>query len=139
MKTIIEQRKRRLQDIDTGEYIEAEQITKISGKKSFWKIFLMDFLQILGGFEYKQLDVLIYILEHTNPTTNTYIGTYRATAERAGVSYNTTYRTIKLLQDKGMMTKVQNGLYHINPQIMLRGDKYQARLMLDYIADDTDT
>lgn len=139
MQTIIEHRKRRLQDIDTGEYIEADQITKISEKKSFWKIYLMDFLQILGGFEYKQLDTLIYILEHTNPTTNTYIGTYRTTAKCAGVSYDTVCKTIKLLQDKGMMSKIQNGLYHINPQIMLRGDKYQARLMLDYIADDTNT
>ena len=38
----------------------------------------MDFLQVLGGFEYKQLDVLVYILEHTEAANNTFIGTYRS-------------------------------------------------------------
>ena len=31
-----------------------------------------------GRFEYKQLDVLIYILEHTEAANNTFIGTYRS-------------------------------------------------------------
>ena len=35
-------------------------------------------LQVLGGFEYKQLDVLVYILEHTEAANNTFIGTYRS-------------------------------------------------------------
>ena len=65
-QTLIGSQRKRLIDEDTGERIEVEQITKRAlGQKQFWKIYLMDVLQVLGGFEYKQLDVLIYILEHT--------------------------------------------------------------------------
>ena len=59
-QTLIGQQRKRLVDQDTGEVIEVDQITKRAlGQKQFWKIYLMDFLQVLGGFEYKQLDVLI--------------------------------------------------------------------------------
>lgn len=78
-QTLIGQQRKRLVDQDTGEVIEVDQITKRAlGQKQFWKIYLMDFLQVLGGFEYKQLDVLIYILEHTEAANNTFIGTYRS-------------------------------------------------------------
>ena len=71
-QTLIGQQRKRLVDQDTGEVIEVDQITKRAlGQKQFWKIYLMDFLQVLGGFEYKQLDVLIYILEHTEAANNT--------------------------------------------------------------------
>ena len=65
----------------------------------------MDFLQVLGGFEYKQLDVLIYILEHTEAANNTFIGTYRSLEKNVGVSYDTVRRTITLLQGKGFLKK----------------------------------
>ena len=97
-QTLIGQQRKRLQDLDTGEYIEVDQITKRAlGQKQFWKIYLMDFLQVLGGFEYKQLDVLIYILEHTEAANNTFIGTYRSLEKNVGVSYDTVAKTIKLL------------------------------------------
>ena len=80
-QTLIGTQKKRLQDLDTGEYIEVDQITKRAlGQKAFWKVYLIDFLQVLGVLDSKQIDVLIYILEHTKPSDNTYIGTYRKTA-----------------------------------------------------------
>ena len=101
-QTLIGQQRKRLVDQDTGEVIEVDQITKRAlGQKQFWKIYLMDFLQVLGGFEYKQLDVLIYILEHTEAANNTFIGTYRSLEKNVGVSYDTVRRTITLLQGKG--------------------------------------
>ena len=96
-QTLIGQQRKRLVDQDTGEVIEVDQITKRAlGQKQFWKIYLMDFLQVLGGFEYKQLDVLIYILEHTEAANNTFIGTYRSLEKNVGVSYDTVRRTITL-------------------------------------------
>ena len=89
-----------------GRSHEVDQITKRAlGQKQFWKIYLMDFLQVLGGFEYKQLDVLIYILEHTEAANNTFIGTYRSLEKNVGVSYDTVRRTITLLQGKGFLKK----------------------------------
>lgn len=135
-QTLIGQQRKRLVDQDTGEVIEVDQITKRAlGQKQFWKIYLMDFLQVLGGFEYKQLDVLIYILEHTEATNNTFIGTYRSLEKSVGVSYDTVRRTITLLQGKGFLKKVSNGVYQVSPTIMMKGSEHKKSLLLNYFND----
>lgn len=135
-QTLIGSQRKRLIDEDTGERIEVEQITKRAlGQKQFWKIYLMDFLQVLGGFEYKQLDVLIYILEHTEAANNTFIGTYRSLEKNVGVSYDTVRRTITLLQGKGFLKKVSNGVYQVSPNIMMKGTEHKKSLLLNYFED----
>lgn len=139
-QTLIGSQKKRLQDLDTGELIEVDQITKRAlGQKQFWKIYLMDFLQVLGGFEYKQLDVLIYILEHTEAASNTFIGTYRSLEKSVGVSYDTVRRTITLLQGKGFLKKVSNGVYQVSPTIMMKGTEHKKQLLLNYYDDKAET
>ena len=135
-QTLIGQQRKRLVDQDTGEVIEVDQITKRAlGQKQFWKIYLMDFLQVLGGFEYKQLDGLIYILEHTEAANNTFIGTYRSLEKSVGVSYDTVRRTITLLQGKGFLKKVSNGVYQVSPTIMMKGSEHKKSLLLNYFND----
>lgn len=135
-QTVVGQQRRRLVDQDTGEVIEVDQITKRAlGQKQFWKIYLMDFLQVLGGFEYKQLDVLIYILENTEASTNTFIGTYRSIAENVKVSLDTIARTMRLLQHKGFLKRVQNGVWQVSPNIMMKGSEHKKSLLLNYFDD----
>ena len=132
-QTLLGSQRKRLQDLDTGEVMEVDQITKRAlGQKQFWKIYLMDFLQVLGGFEYKQLDVLIYILEHTEASNNTFLGTYRNIAEKVGVSYDTVSRTITLLLNKGFLKKVQTGVYQVSPTIIMKGSEHKKQLLLNY-------
>ena len=84
-------RKKTLVDQEIGEIIEVNQITKRAyGQKNFWKVYLLDFLQVLNLIDSKQLDVLIYILENTNLSNNTFIGTYKKIAKEV----NTTEKTI---------------------------------------------
>ena len=136
-QTLLGTQRKRLQDMDTGEVMEVDQITKRAlGQKQFWKIYLMDFLQVLGGFEYKQLDVLIYILEHTEAATNTFIGTYRYLAEKVGVSYDTVSRTITLLLGKGFLKKIQTGVYQVSPTIIMKGSEHKKQLLLNYFDDE---
>lgn len=135
-QTLLGSQRKRLQDLDTGEVMEVDQITKRAlGQKQFWKIYLMDFLQVLGGFEYKQLDVLIYILEHTEASNNTFVGTYRKIAEKVGVSYDTVSRTITLLVGKGFLKKVQTGVYQVSASIMMKGSEHKKQLLLNYYDD----
>lgn len=141
-QTLIGQQRKRLIDQDTGEVYEVDQITKRAlGQKQFWKVYLMDFLQVLGGFEYKQLDVLIYILENTESANNTFIGTYRKIEKNVGVSYDTVRRTLKKLQaqkdssGKAFLTKISNGVYQVSPTIMLKGSEYKKSLLLNYYDD----
>jgi hypothetical protein len=135
-QTLIGQQRKRLVDQDTGEVIEVDQITKRAlGQKQFWKIYLMDFLQVLGGFEYKQLDVLVFILEHTEAANNTFIGTYRSLEKNVGVSYDTVRRTIKVLQEKKFLKRVSNGVYQVSPTIMMKGSEHKKSLLLNYYDD----
>lgn len=137
-QTLIGSQRKRLVDVDTGEQIEVDQITKRAlGQKQFWKVYLMDFLQVLGGFEYKQLDVLIYILENTDQSTNTFIGTYRGIAEKSNVSYDTVARTITLLLGKNFLKKVQTGVYQVSANIMMKGSDHKKSLLLNYYDDST--
>lgn len=138
-QVLIGTKKKTLIDQETGEVIEVDQITKRSyGQKQFWKIYLLDFLQILGILDSKQVDVLIYILENTNSSNNTYIGTYRSTAEKTNLSLDTVRRVFKKLQDNNFLTKIQNGVYQVSPLIMMKGSEHKKQLLLNYYYDNID-
>ena len=130
---LIAEKPRRLIDEETGEVFEGQHIIKKAyGQKAFWKLYLCDFLQVLGVLESKQIDVLIYILENTEPAHNLYFGSYRETAEGAKCSLETVRKVMKKLQEQGFIKKVRNAVYQVSPQIMLRGDRFKETLILEY-------
>ena len=59
----------------------------------------MDFLQVLGILDSKQVDILVYILENTEPANNTFVGTYARIQKETGISQMTISRVLKKLQD----------------------------------------
>lgn len=135
-QTLLGSQRKRLQDLDTGEVLEVDQITKRAlGQKQFWKVYLIDFLQILGVLDSKQVDVLIYILENTRAADNTYIGTYRKTADSIGVSLDTATKVMRKLQKNNFLKKVQNGVYQVSPLIMMKGSEHKKSLLLNYYND----
>lgn len=141
-QTLIGTQRKRLIDQDTGEAFEVDQITKRAlGQKQFWKVYLIDFLQVLGVLDSKQIDVLIYILENTEQANNTFIGSYRDIAERVptskgtGVALETVRKVMKKLQDSGFIKKIKNGVYQISPQIMMKGSEHKKSLLLNYYDD----
>lgn len=136
-QTLIGQKKRTLIDQDTGEIVHVDQITKrVYGTKQFWKVYLMDFLSILGIIDSKQLDVFIYIAENTNQNTNLFIGTYRSISEDVGVGVSTVTRIMKKLQENQFIMKKQNGVYLINPNIMMKGNDHKRQILLSYYDED---
>lgn len=83
-------------DKETGKIIEVDQITKRAyGQKNFWKLYLSDFLPVLGIVENKQVYILIYILENTQPSTNMFIGTYKTIKENTKASETTIAKVFK--------------------------------------------
>lgn len=132
-QTLIGQKKRCLTDNETGEVILVDQITKrVYGTKNFWKCYLMDFLSILGIFDNKQLDVFIYIVENTNQATNIFIGTYKKIAEDVGVCNQTIAKIMKKLQENNFIKKVQNGVWLVNPNILMKGNDTKRQILLSY-------
>ena len=143
-QTLIGSQKKRLLDQDTGEIIEVDQITKRSlGQKAFWKVYLLDFLQVLGVLDSKQVDVLIYILENTKPSDNTFIGTYRKIADGSGVALETARKVMRKLQEQKdgtgvpFIKRIQNGVYQVSPLIMMKGSEHKKNLLLNYYDDNS--
>jgi len=135
-QTLIGKQKKRLIDEETGERIEVEQITKRAlGQKQFWKIYLMDFLQVLGLLDSKQVDILIYILENTEQANNTFIGTYDKIQAAVGVSRGTVATVMTKLQQNNFISKVQNGVWQVSPHIMMKGSEHKKSLLLNYYDD----
>lgn len=132
-KTLIRQEKRRMIDANTGEEVYLDQINKISyGSKNFWKCYLMDFLTVLGIINSKQLDVFIFIVENTNPATNMFVGTYDHIAKQTHVSRPTIATIMKKLQEAGLIKKVQNGLWLVNPNLLMKGGEHKRQILLSY-------
>ena len=136
-QTLIGSQRKRLIDQDTGEVIEVDQITKRAlGQKQFWKVYLIDFLQVLGVLDSRQVEILIYILENTEPSNNTFIGTYTKIQNEIGVARGTIATVMTKLQDQGFIKKVQNGVWQISPQIMMKGSEHKKQMLLSYYNDE---
>lgn len=136
-QTLIGTRQKELIDVETGASIWVDQITKRAyGSKNFWKVYLMDFLTVLGIIDSKQLDVFIYIAENTNQSTNQFIGTYDKIAKDVNVSRPTIAKLMKKLQDNKFIKKVQNGVWLVNPNILMRGSDKKRQILLSYYQAD---
>lgn len=125
-------------DPETGEMVKVDQITKITyGSKSFWKCYLIDFLNVLGVFDSKQVDIFIYIVENTNPSNNLFVGTYKKIARDLNVSEPTIAKIIKKLLSNGFLKRVQNGVLFVNPKILMKGRENKRQILLTYYQSPT--
>ena len=132
-QTLIGERKRQLVDRETGEIIFVDQITKrVYGTKNFWKVYLMDFLMVLGIIDSKQLDVFIYIVEHTNPSENIFMGTYKEISKACNVSEPTIAKIMKKLQVNNFIRKKYRGVWYVNPNILMKGNDTKRQILLSY-------
>lgn len=136
-QTLVGQKKRELVDRETGEVIWVDQITKRTyGTKNFWKCYLMDFLTVLGIIDSRQLDIFIYIVENTNQSNNTFIGTYKKISKDTGCSSTTIARIMKKLQENNFIKKLQNGVWLVNPNILMKGNDTKRQILLSYYESD---
>ncbi len=136
-KILIGTKRKELIDKETGEIIEVDQITKkVYGQKNFWKLYLGDFLPVLGIVESKQVDILIYILENTHPSTNMFVGTYKTIQKNTHTSETTIAKVMKKLQEQQFLKKIQNGLWQVSPNIIMKGNENKKQLLLSYFRAD---
>ena len=136
-QTLIGTKRKELVDVESGESIWVDQITKrVYGSKSFWKVYLMDFLTVLGIIDSKQLDVFIYIAENTNQATNVFLGSYTKIEKDVGVCRQTVAKIMAKLQDKGFIKKIQSGAWLVNPNILMRGGEHKRQILLSYYKSD---
>ena len=107
---------------ETGEIVECVVVEKtIENDFNFHKVWLNDLIGILEIIGTKKLTVIKWILDNFNDKDNTVFFTQRGLGKELGLSTKTINETIKLLLENGFMKKVQNGVYMINPDILVKG------------------
>lgn len=118
----------------TGEVQDVQAIYKIGGGQNFWKLYLFDFLSVLGVLDNKQVDVICYILEHTDPSSNTFIGTYKTIAQNVGCSEPTIAKVMNKLKSANFLKLVVKGggVYAINPIFLVKGNENKRNLLIHY-------
>lgn len=132
-QTLVGSRKRELLDVQTGEQIFVDQITKrVYGSKNFWKCYLMDFLTVLGIVDSKQLEIFIFIVENTNQSNNIFLGTYKHISKQTSCSSRTIAKIMKKLQENNFIRKIQNGAWLVNPNILMKGNDTKRQILLSY-------
>ncbi len=124
-------------DTDTGEIVSAEVIVKnIEQDNNFFKVWLMDMLGILSIVGNKKIKVIEFILSNIRREDNTISMTHREVAKKTGVSLKSVTDTFKILQETNFLKRVRNGLYMINPDILVRGKtKKRINLLIQYNTD----
>lgn len=75
--------KRRLQDLDTGEIFEVDDIVKKTPRNGFMITYLTAIVQLIDSLGNKKMQVVKYILENMDKSTNTLIITTRELSEKA--------------------------------------------------------
>jgi len=96
----------------------------------------MDFMSVLGIIDSKQLDIFIYIAENTNPSNNIFISTYSKISKDVNVSRPTISTIMKKLQVNNFIKKVQNGVWFVNPNIIMKGNDHKRQILLNYFEND---
>lgn len=127
-------RTKRYIDEDGNEGTQTEVYKKTYGGKHFWRVWLGDLLYTLGLINNsKQLDVVFFVLDNTDPSNNLYIGTIRKTVEMTGISHGTVSAIFKKMQEVDMIVKQSNGVYKVKPNLLMKGDdNKKQRLVIEY-------
>lgn len=134
----IRRQERNLVDVETGEPVHVDEIRKCvgGGVRQFWKLYLTDFLAVLGIFDSKQLDVFIYIADNTNPANNLFIGSQEDISKAVGCSKTTVNTIMGKLQKQGFVTKVKNAVYFVNPNILMKGNDNKRQMLITWELND---
>ena len=61
-----------------------------------------------------------------------FIGTYNKISKDVGCSSATIAKIMKKLQENNFIKKVQNGLWLVNPNILMKGNDNKRQILLNY-------
>lgn len=124
-------RRRTLVDMESGEVVEVEQVTRgTCGGRQFWKAYLPRLLDVIDGLEGRQVTVLAHVLRNTNPSTNLFLGTYQEIMDGTHVCRQTVAETMGRLKERGFARKVGNGVWMVNPDVIMKGNDNKRTFLL---------
>lgn len=119
-------------DIDTGEVTEITELLVTKTDINFDKVWTSQLAAVLDLAGSKPIKILAWFIEERDHR-NMAVGTYPKIAEVIGCSESSVKLTIKILLDAGVISKIQNGVYRVNPNLVWQGDSNRRQaILLEY-------
>src|SRR5699024_11890708 len=109
------------------------QVTNIEERDAnFHKIWLGHMLESLGMIGNQKIRVAMFIMENINKE-NELIMTYGVIAEKTNTSLQTVSETMKALQESNKLSKIRNGYYRVNTDVIFKdGRNDRMNVLLRY-------
>lgn len=113
----------------TGEVIQANQIIKKTNRNGFMITYLSALINLIDKLGNKKMEVVKYILEHMDKSTNTLIITTRELSLKSKVSIKTVVETLKILDDANIIVR-KTGAIMIHPELIHKGTSQKEKFLL---------
>src|SRR5699024_237334 len=109
-------------DASTGEK-ETMQVTNIEARDAnFHQLSLAHMLDSLDMLRHPNIRLTMLTMDNTNKS-NDLILTYRVITKKTNTTPQTGSVTIKPLQESNLLSKIRNGYYRVNPDVIFKGGR----------------
>lgn len=113
----------------TGEVITANQVIKKTDRNGFMITYLSAIINLIDKIGNKKMDVIKYILNNMDKSTNTLIITTRELSEKSNVSRRIVLETLKILEDSNIIAR-RTGAIMIHPELIHKGNNEKEKFLL---------
>lgn len=113
----------------TGEKITANQIIKKTPRNGFMITYLSAMINLIDRLGNKKMQVVKYILENMDKSTNTLIITTRELSSKTKVSKPVVLDTLKILEDAKIIAR-RTGAIMIHSDLVHRGSEEKEKYLL---------
>lgn len=114
---------------ETGEEITTNDIVKKTSRNGFMITYLSAIVNLMDRLGNKKMQVVKYILEHMDKSTNTLIITTPELAIKAKVSRPIVSETLKILEDANIIAR-RTGAIMIHSDLVHRGSEEKEKFLL---------
>src|SRR5699024_10177041 len=99
------------------------QVTNIGERDAnFHKIWLGHMLESLDFIGKQKIRVAMFIMENSKKEKEI-IMTYHVIEEKTNTTLNTVSETMKVLQESNILSKIRNGYYRVNTDVIFKGGR----------------
>lgn len=113
----------------TGEVITANQIIKKTDRNGFMITYLSAIINLIESLGNRKIQVVKYILENIDKSTNTLIITNRELARDSKVSLDTVSKTLLILKKAKIIT-TRTWAIMISPELVHKGSQSKEQYLL---------
>lgn len=114
---------------ETGEEIVTDDVIKKTGRNGFMITYLSAIVQLIDNLGNKKMQVVKYILENMDKSTNTMIITTRELAIKSKTSRQTVIETLKILEEAQIIAR-KTGAIMIHSSLIHRGSESKEKYLL---------